>query len=592
MKKIQLISTKNDQAIDSSEKVYLGNWCDEDNYIINKKNVVSYHWNNREKLEKDNDYINELYEKILNNLSLKLNQIHEENNDVQYWRTILGYWLFYYLSVNMDRWENVKLAFNQFKNINLFNLLNIENYPIPYNTREFMNLISDSKWNHFNYSKIINFYSLKEKKNINFVEKKIKEFQFYFNYKADLKHKTKLLLLNIYNFIFSKLIKKNKIIIYKTYFGLFNECILNMRFKQLPIFFLNSNIKKKVDYNLREKLKLNCTKFSSFEEFVIDDIFNNIPSEFLENYKDINNEIKNKSYPINSKIIFSTRSLATDNIFVRYLAKEKMKGCTVLYGQHGGAYGHIKYSWAEDHEIKISDHYLSWGWDTKNNKKVIPFYILKNIEGYKFERKKKIKKICYFLRSRPKFTGRIDASTGSNQMAQYYSESLEFFKLFKKKFANMEIYPRLHEAKFEWNHINIWKKYCKNKFSFTNQESLKNVYKNYDLIIYSYIGTGFLESLALNKPFILISSLRNWPLREDCKNDFVDLEKAKIFFQDENDALEHLENIKKMNIYDWWENEETKIIKKKFMKKYANIDKHNKINNIYNLIKNILLNEK
>ena len=57
-------------------------------------------------------------------------------------------------------------------------------------------------------------------------------------------------------------------------------------------------------------------------------------------------------------------------------------------------------------------------------------------------------------------------------------------------------------------------------FSYTNTESLRNVYLNYELIIYSYIGTGFLESLALDKPFILISSLERVEIKRKCNRRF------------------------------------------------------------------------
>ena len=77
-------------------------------------------------------------------------------------------------------------------------------------------------------------------------------------------------------------------------------------------------------------------------------------------------------------------------------------------------------------------------------------------------------------------------------------------------------------------------------FSRSSDESLKNVYQDYDLIIYSYIGTGFLESLAINKPNIVISDLNDWPLRANVLNDFKKLKQAGIFFESNEEALIHL----------------------------------------------------
>ena len=185
----------------------------------------------------------------------------------------------------------------------------------------------------------------------------------------------------------------------------------------------------------------------------------------------------------------------------------------------------------------------------------------------------------------------MDSSTGSNQMAKYYKNCLNFAKDLKDK-NNLNIVPRFHEAKFEWNHINIWRNNNFNKFSFTDKESLDQVYKNYELLIYSYIGTGFLESLALNKPFILISSLQEWPLRNEVIKDFDHLEKVKIFFKDNKDAKSHLKKIYN-NINDWWDNAETIKVKNYFKEKYARIDINDRRSeHLYNLINNLNNNEK
>ena len=107
-------------------------------------------------------------------------------------------------------------------------------------------------------------------------------------------------------------------------------------------------------------------------------------------------------------------------------------------------------------------------------------------------------------------------------------------------------------------------------FSRSSDESLSAVYKNYDLIIYSYIGTGFLESLALNKPNIVIENLNNWPLRENVLNDFKKLKQAGIFFENNEEALIHL-NKYKDNLHEWWHNPEVIKIKNEFISKYSRL---------------------
>tara|TARA_B100001093_G_scaffold520456_1_gene616178 strand:+ start:1031 stop:2806 length:1776 start_codon:yes stop_codon:yes gene_type:complete len=586
MKYTQLISTSNEDKIDDHELIFLGNWCKNFDYLINDNKVVNYHWDNRSKLKDDYNYINDLYEKLIPKISKTLNKLHSKSYSDDYWRIILGYWLFYYLSVNIDRWENINCALNQFKEINSYQGLNSDSLPIPANTREFINLASDGRWNHLTYTKILKFLINKKKLNILIVEKKYINLEFYYNYQINLKHKIKNFIINLYLKIFKNIIKKNKIVLFKTYLGLINELKMNLRYRQFPIFCENKRFEKNIDNDLRNELDLDFNPKNLFESFILEDIFKNMPSEFLENYKKIDEYLENYYLPENPKLIFSSRSLATDNIFVRYIAKKKEIGCKLIYGQHGGGYGQIDFTWAEDHEIKISDKYLTWGWYKKNNDKVKSFYLIKDINHFKFQKTNNIKNLCYFLRSRPKYTGRIDGSTGSNQMSKYYKDCLNFAKDLNEN-DNFNITPRFHEARFEWNHIGIWKKYNFKKFSFTNTESLKYVYKNYDLLIYSYIGTGFLESIALNKPFILVSSLLEWPLRKEAVEDFYELEKVNIFFKDNDKAKLHLKFIHN-NLHGWWNSDEVIRVKNFFKQKYARIDVDNKRREeLYNLIEKL-----
>ena len=592
MKTVQLISTSNEDKIHHDNIIYLGNWCAEDKYTIKEHRVNSYHWDDRKKLEQDNEYINDLYEKILDDLSDLLNKYHSQKFSKNYWRILIGYWLFVYLSVNLERWGNIENVLSKFKEINFYQSLNIENNPLPGNTREFINLISDKKWNHLNYSNILKFFIEKKNLKIKLEPKKYNNEPFYYNYSESYIHKFKILLKKIYVIFLKKKIDNNKIVFFKTYLGLKNEIKLNLKYGQLPTIFINKIFKKHININLRKNLNLKYTPKNLFEEFIVKDILKNLPTEFLENYKEIEQYIEKSNLPSDPSLIMSTRSLATDNIFVRYVAMKKEKGCKFIYSQHGGAYGHIKFSWAEDHEIRISDYYLTWGWQKLNEPKVIPYFVLKDINKFKFKNKCRIKKVCYFIRSRQKYTSRIDSSTGSNQMAKYYENCINFYQKFNIKNNETSLVARFHEALFEWNHINIWKKLNFKNITLTNEETLETVYKNYDLLIYSYIGTGFLESLALNKPFILVSPIDEWPLRNEAIEDFKELEKAKIFFKNNDDAITHINKIKKNDINEWWESSEVDKIKKFFREKYARLDNNNnKISTLKNLIDKIIVNE-
>jgi len=584
MKKVYLVTTSLDKQKNTYRKIFLGHWCRNKDYLIGSHDVVRFHWDNRKKLEKDYYYVESLCEKLLTPISKKLNDIHNVNKSREYWRILIGYWLFSFVGALFDRWENISSAFKQFPDINIVSKYNLD-VPVPLNVREFLNLSSDVKWNHFIYVKIIEY----KKINIEIVEKKLHNKinnQFYLNFKNSFFHNVKLFLINCYLVIFGFLIKKNKYVIFRTYTGYIFEIILNLINLQFPVFILNKNFNSKTNIILREKCKIEFHSQNLFEHFLTDNIFKHIPKDVLEDYKKIETHIGTSMFPKNPRVIISTRSIAKDNIFLRYCAEKKSKGTKLIYCQHGGAYGQLKFGHVESHEIKISDRYLTWGWKKKNSKKTIPFGVLKNI-NYPFKINNNIKNICYFIRSRSKYTNRIDASIGTNQMSKYFLNCSIFFCQYKNVILDIPLFPRFHEAVFEWNHKSIWKRHHPEiQQTFTDTENLKNVYNKYDLLIYSYIGTGFLESLSINKPFLLVSSLKEWPLKKEVYNDFMELKKANIFFEDNKSAIDHIDNIKS-DTMSWWDNTETVRIKKNFINKYCmSLNFMNKLKNLNTILKN------
>lgn len=206
MRKVYLITTKLDEQKNNFKKIFLGHWCRNDEYLIKGQDVVKYHWDNRKKLEKDYYYLESVYKRLLTQISKKLNEIHNVNKNIKYWEILIGYWLYSFVGALFDRWQNISSAFKQFPNINIVSKYNYD-LPVPSNVREFLNLSSDTKWNHFIYIKIIEF----NKKNIKIENKKLHSLKFnnfYLNYKNTFLHNVKLFLINCYQAIFGFLIKK------------------------------------------------------------------------------------------------------------------------------------------------------------------------------------------------------------------------------------------------------------------------------------------------------------------------------------------------------------------------------------------------
>ena len=149
---------------EENEKIlFLGEWCKP----YSKKNlwenldskVLDYHWDNRNKFEKDYHYLNTFYEKILKNISIKMNSLHQVNLSNRYWRILLGPWLALFIQSVFDRWEMIRLAINSNEKLQSNIISESELLWTSYDYSDFKKLAMESDgWNNFIYSKIIELH--------------------------------------------------------------------------------------------------------------------------------------------------------------------------------------------------------------------------------------------------------------------------------------------------------------------------------------------------------------------------------------------------------------------------------------------------
>ena len=130
---------------------------------------------------------------------------------------------------------------------------------------------------------------------------------------------------------------------------------------------------------------------------------------------------------------------------------------------------------------------------------------------------------------------------------------------------------------FEEKYPNIKKD--KQKINFNNLLS------NTRIFLSPYLGTGYLETLAMNIPTIVFNSNKNYYLiRDDTKKFYKILKDAKIFFDDEISLSNHINSIWE-NHDIWWNSENVQNAKKIFCDNYAYLNK-NKLEDL----KKILIN--
>ena len=162
----------------------------------------------------------------------------------------------------------------------------------------------------------------------------------------------------------------------------------------------------------------------TFNKFISEHIISNIPVTFLEGFRQVEKEVKKSGWPKTPKTIFTSHSLLQKTIPSFYTAQKiELFHSKLLHGQHGGAFGQLNYMWHEEHEKKISDKFLNWGWE--KNSKSIPLGRIKPVKNIiDIVKNKNLKdKILLIPRTQPLYSNElIDTRFRSSEMINHFSE--------------------------------------------------------------------------------------------------------------------------------------------------------------------------
>ena len=165
MKELFLVTTALEDTWPESNKpvLYLGKWCQ----LYSRKHywmkfdseIAPYHWDDRDKLYEDCKYLQNLFERMLTELTVELNKIHEVNYDSRYWRIIVGPWLMMFLPIIFDRWSCLHNAIDKYPvtNTKIHEGINL-NWSLPSGTRsealdeESLKLLNQTGCNYLVYA--------------------------------------------------------------------------------------------------------------------------------------------------------------------------------------------------------------------------------------------------------------------------------------------------------------------------------------------------------------------------------------------------------------------------------------------------------
>jgi len=526
--------------------------------------VVPYHWNDRKKFARDCDVVQELYERYLSALVPKLNKFHQTHYSERYWRIIVGPWLYPTIALLFDRWEMVDKAFSEYAidcaevvDHDLKELVEIDFRSInPF----------EARYNEAIYTTILRCrggIELCEKERTASLPRPVKPAR------ASVSKRV----LVAFNRWMGRWAQPDYFF-HGSYLSPRIESMLNLKFKQFPRRFVSPDYPFQ-ELSLSDRSGLRVREFDKGVEKAINEIIPEImPMIYVEGYQQITASLSSYGWPQNPKVIFTSVSYNADEIFKIWAASKVEQGSKLVIGQHGGSLGLARCTRVEKHYAKSADRFITWGWlNGFSNTYAGPAFKLIGRGGSVSDKNGGLLLLPTI------FSGlsykMVSDPVGYDQSMEYLQQQKQFVELLDSVIRcrtmvrlRGELEKRLgvcYSETFEHQFDDVCVDYSK--------EGIGKRLKESRLLVVSYNGTAFLETLSDNYPTVIMFDPGKSELREDGVAMMAVLEKVGIFHSSAQSAAAHVNKVWE-SVDLWWNDEKTQTARWEFCKRYVRLEEN------------------
>tara|TARA_E500000178_G_scaffold354589_1_gene424094 strand:- start:1566 stop:3314 length:1749 start_codon:yes stop_codon:yes gene_type:complete len=548
---------------------------------FDKSNTIKY-LNNYE-LFNSADYIKEIFDEILSDISSYLNNVHSKKFNINFWKILISPWLLDILMITYER----KYFCNQFLNDNKFTI-NFINPPkkIDYFYKDLFHKVQTDDFNEYLLYEIIKTYSKNNiSETIDIEINKITENKHIF-IKSNFRKKNEELK-NKYTFL-AKILNKFQTILIQKFFknkksG--NYLFLpSFNFSKYLILFLRYNFKfylintlskyeiKNGNNFLKEKNILINTKNHNFKNNYTNLLIKFLPLDYLEHFRSYLNFAENFNNNNNIKKMYVRSPIETfpEIRFISALISFNKK--KIFASQHGGQYNNYPNHPLDYIEKNLCDKYFVWSKKglQNNNKQIINIGCTNLNWKTFFNKYNKNGNIIIIGSPLRRYYG------GAYSYSNYYTND---YLIRMKSFLDLCNDQILKNVVYRsgWNFgvdINSHFKKYKN-LSISKREDKSHAFElisKAKLSIINYNSTTWLQLADVNFPFILFLD-SNYDL-STClnKNLFKQMEKNNLLFYDPKKLYLHINQIDS-NILQWWNSKNVQkiivLIKDEFINKFS-----------------------
>jgi putative transferase (TIGR04331 family) len=344
----------------------------------------------------------------------------------------------------------------------------------------------------------------------------------------------------------------------KLYFGL-----SQIPFLSLPIVKINVS---KMDDGLRNSLRINSNAIG-FEGLIKNLLPVLMPKVYVEDFLDVRIKVLTK-YPSKPKSIFTANLYQADDAFKIWAAEKVAEGVPLILGQHGGTFAIARHNQTVDHQLRIADNFVTWGWDKSMEDHAIKLPSMQLCDRKKIVPEKE-GNILLIETALPRYFYCHYAVPVAGQFLYYLQDQLDFINELKPVILN-NLNIRLDPSMLSrgWDLHGVFDKAGHLNKVDKSKQTLNQAIKKSRICVCTSNSTVFLETLSLNFPTVVFWDSDYNEISPEAEPYIDILVKAEILFFSAIQAANHINKLNS-NVNDWWFSTKVQLAREIFCQHYA-----------------------
>lgn len=554
---------------DDEPVLFLGEWCRlhsrKDRWSRMEAEVLPYHWDDRDKLADDYRYLSQFHERLLEDLTRQLNEIHGVEHSLRYWRIVVGPWLGFFTQILFDRWCCVLRAVELHEISGTVVLSEPAETVIPNDMGDFARLYVGDQWNHRIYASILEQYT-----NVVCHDQAPR-----LAVEAGCAQSTRTGLKELVRHGIATLVLRASALFgladdaffLATYLPRLDSLKIQRLLGQAPQPWRSHPALRFAARSERRQWAVRGDSRSRFEICAREMIPRHLPTAYLEGYHTMVEQAANLDWPARPKVIWTSNAHFSDEVFKIWAAAKVENGSPLVIGQHGGHYGVGRWSFGEDHEIAICDRFLSWGWSEDSQPKVRPVGQLKSKRARRARgRRGGVLLVTAVL---PRYSYWMYSTPVAGQWLNYFDDQFVFVGALPEAIRR-ELTVRLFPEDLGWDQLGRWRERFSGLRLDEGRSAFDGAVRKSRLVISTYNATTFLESFTMNVPTVIYWNPRHWELRDSAAPYFDDLRRVGIFHASPESAANHVAAIWD-DVEGWWFGRDLQEALTRFKARYSRL---------------------